>query len=476
MLSPGQMLQNRYRIVRTLGGGGMGTVYLAEDIRLAHKPCAVKELLPDPRATLEEQMQAAEQFQREAAILAHLSHPNLPNVYDYFEEANQFYLVMDYIEGETLADRLRRSPQGLPPEEVVGWGVQLCNVLEYLHSQHPPVIFRDMKPANVMVTPQGEVKLIDFGVARLFDPGKRTDTLKMGTAGYAPPEQYAGQGQTTPRSDIYALGVTLHELLTGDDPTAHPFTFAPPHQLNRAISTALSAVVMRAVQLDPAARYPSARAFREALEKTTHRRLRLPPVQKSGRTGTAVMAPMVAVPARRPTAPLRILTGLTKGILRLILNVLLAILVTVMVLGLVGTLLLSLIAQYVIANADWRLSEQTPGYLSITETELNEGMALAMEPYMLGVVQQMTVDFMPPDRALLSVAGDNWTVILEGRLQARDGAPMVIVERLNGVPLYIVGGLISGGINRGFQQAWQDAPVKMVEMNVFDQSIVVTFK
>ncbi|MGQ9467449.1 MAG: serine/threonine protein kinase [Anaerolineae bacterium] len=476
MLSPGQMLQNRYRIVRNLGGGGMGTVYLAEDIRLANKLCAVKELLPDPRATLEEQMQAAEQFQREAAILAHLSHPNLPNVYDYFEEANQFYLVMDYIEGETLADRLRRSPQGLPPEEVAGWGVQLCNVLEYLHSQHPPVIFRDMKPANVMVTPQGEVKLIDFGVARLFDPGKRTDTLKMGTAGYAPPEQYAGQGQTTPRSDLYALGVTLHELLTGDDPTAHPFTFTPPHQLNRAISPALSAVVMRAVQLDPAARYPSARAFREALEKTTHRRLRLPTVQQSGRTGTAVMAPMVAVPARRPTAPLRILTGLTKGILRLILNVLLAILVTVIVLGLVGTLLLSLIAQYVIANADWGLSEQTPGHSSITETELNEGMALAMEPYMLGVVQQMTVDFMPPDRALLSVAGDNWTVILQGRLQARNGAPMVIVERLNGVPLYIVGGLISGGINRGFQQAWQDAPVKMVEMNVFDQSIVVTFK
>lgn len=475
-MQPDQWLQNRYRIGRVLGGGGMGQVYLAHDARLGDKLCAVKELLQDPRATPEEQAQAADQFQKEAAILAHLSHPNLPNVYDYFEENGRFYLVMDYIPGETLADRLSRSPKGLPPEEVVAWGIQLCDVLEYLHSQNPSVVFRDMKPANVMITPEGTIKLIDFGVARLFDPGKRTDTLKMGTAGYAPPEQYAGQGQTTPLSDIYALGVTLHELLTGDDPTAHPFTFTPPHRLNPSVSPSLSMAVMRAVSLDPNDRFPSAGAFREALEKSTHRRLRLPRMQRTQGTGTAVMTSTVAAPARRRTTPLRILTGVARGVLRLTLNVLLALLVTGIVLGLVGTLILSLIAQYVIANADWGLSEQEPGSSVITEAEFNEGMAVAMEPYMLGVVQQMTVDFRPPDRATLSAVGSNWAVVLEGRLMARQGAPVVIVERLNGVPLYIVGGILSGGINRGFQQAWRDAPVKMIRMDISDEQIVAEYR
>lgn len=466
MLNSGDVLQNRYRIVRVLGGGGMGQVYLAEDTRLADKPCAVKELLPDPHATPEEQAQAADQFRREAAILAHLQHPNLPNVYDYFEEGGQFYLVMDYIEGETLAQRLYRSPQGLPPEEVVGWALQLCDVLEYLHRQNPPVIFRDMKPANVMVTPEGKVKLIDFGVARLFDPGKRTDTLKMGTAGYAPPEQYAGQGQTTPRSDIYALGVTLHELLTGDDPTAHPFIFTPPHQLNRAVSPALSAVVMRAVSLDPAARFPSARAMRDALEKSTHRRLRLPSLQRAGRTGTAVMPGTTAIAAPRPTTPLRIAARVGGGLLKLILNVLLALLVTAIVLGLVGTLILSLIAQYVIANVDWGLAGVGPGPSVLTEAEINEGLAVAMEPYMLGVIQEMKVDLALPDRAVLSVSGDGWGFRLSGRLGARNGAPVIIVERLNDVPLLVVGGILSGGINRGFRQAWEQSPLRLERLTV----------
>lgn len=474
MLTPGTVLQNRYRIVRVLGGGGMGQVYLAEDTRLADKPCAVKELLPDPHATPEEQDQAAEQFRREAAILAHLSHPNLPNVYDHFEENGQFYLVMDFIEGETLAGRLARSPQGLPPEEVVSWALQLCDVLEYLHSQNPPVIFRDMKPANVMVTPEGKVKLIDFGVARLFDPTKRTDTLKMGTAGYAPPEQYAGQGQTTPRSDIYALGVTLHELLTGDDPTAHPFTFTPPHQLNRAVSPALSAVVMRAVSLDPAARFPSARAMREALEKATHRRLRLPSVQRAGRTGTAVMPATAAVAVPRPTTPLRVATRVGQGLLRLFLNILLALVVTAVVLGLVGTLLLSLIAQYVIANVDWGLAGMRPGQSVLTERDFNEGMSIAMEPYTLGAVQ-LEVDFRPPDRVVLSASG-NLRFRLSGRLTARDGAPVILVERLNDVPLIGVGGILSGGINRGLRQAWSASPVRMARMTVQEDRIITEYR
>jgi len=134
-LEPDILLQDRYRIVKLLGGGGMGQVYLAHDTRLADKPCAIKELVPDPHLSAEEREQSAAQFHREAAVLAHLSHPNLPNVSDYFEEGERFYLVMDYVEGETLEQRLIESPDGLPQEDVVGWVVQLCDVLVYLHSQ-----------------------------------------------------------------------------------------------------------------------------------------------------------------------------------------------------------------------------------------------------------------------------------------------------------------------------------------------------
>ncbi len=331
MLEQGVLLQDRYRIVKVLGGGGMGQVYLAHDIRLADKFCAVKELIPDPHATPDEREQDTAQFHREAAILAHLSHPNLPNVSDYFEQGGNFYLVMDYIEGETLLDRLNRSPEGLPEQEVATWVMQLCEVLDYLHSHDPPVIFRDMKPANVMVTADGTVKLIDFGVARLFDPTKHTDTLKMGTAGYAPPEQYAGQGQTTPRSDVYSLGATLQELLTGDDPTAHPFVFTPPRQLNHSISPRLSAAVMKALSLDPYDRFPSAQALSRALQKSTRPRgLRLPVIQRQHGTGTAVMATATPLPARRSRV-----AGLALGLLRWLGRVVLTLVITLLIVAVI---------------------------------------------------------------------------------------------------------------------------------------------
>ncbi|GEM_PF-6944405 len=170
------------------------------------------------------------------------------------------------------------------------------------------------------------------------------------------------------------------------------------------------------------------------------------------------------------------LTSIGKGVLQLILNVLLAFLVTAIVLGLVGTLVLSLVARYVIANADWGFSNLQPGISVMTEADLNEGMAIAMEPYMLGVIQQMAVDFRPKDRVSLSIAGGDCTILLEGRLLARDGAPVIIVERLNGWPLYLVGGIISSGINRGFQEAWRDAPLKLVKLEVLEEQIVTEYR
>ncbi|MFQ6100346.1 MAG: serine/threonine protein kinase [Anaerolineae bacterium] len=474
MLEQNAMLQDRYRIVRVLGGGGMGQVYLAHDTRLADKPCAVKELIPDPHATPEEAEQAAAQFHHEAAILAHLSHPNLPDVSDYFEERGHFYLVMDFIEGETPAEQLSRSPGGLPQEMVVKWAIQLCDVLEYLHSQTPPVIFRDMKPANVMITPEGEVKLIDFGVARLFDPSKRTDTLKMGTAGYAPPEQYAGQGQTTPRSDVYALGATLYELLTGDDPTAHPFVFTPPRKLNPGISPSLSNAIMRAVSLDPDDRFPSVRAMKETLQKVTQpRRLRLPSIQRRRGAGTKVMAETAAVPAWRTSRPVRFALGTVRLLGRVALTILLAAAATALVLLLVAAFVLSAISERTIATADWQLEASGTGEFVLTEDEIRESMKVALEPYALDAIRGVDFDFRSPDKAVVSLNLSCGSISLQARLAEQDGVPTVILERMNNVPLYVVGGIVSGGINRGFRKAWEGSPIQVTSLTVQERQLTI---
>jgi serine/threonine-protein kinase len=268
MLAPGTVLQGRYRIVRTLGVGGMGAVYLAQDVRLANKLVAVKEMIPDPTASPAEQAQAQRQFQQEASMLASLNHLNVPRVSDHFSEGGKHYLVMDYVDGETLEAVLSRTPGFFPESQVLNWATQLCDVLTYLHSRHPPVIFRDLKPGNVMVDRSGTVKLIDFGIARLFKPGKTTDTLKMGTMGYAPPEQYVGKGQTDARSDIYSLGATLHHLLTKRDPTQHPpfsFNTAPPRSLNPSVSPHVEATITKAVAYDRAHRFKTASEMKQAI-------------------------------------------------------------------------------------------------------------------------------------------------------------------------------------------------------------------
>ena len=268
MLAPGTVLQNRYRIARTLGVGGMGAVYLAQDMRLASRQIAVKEMIPDPTASPADQAQARQQFQLEASMLSSLDHLNLPKVSDSFTEGGNHYLVMDYVDGETLEDIMDRTTGSMPEGQIINWAIQLCNVLTYLHSRQPPVIFRDLKPGNIMVDQSGTVKLIDFGIARFFKPGKKTDTLKMGTMGYAPPEQYVGKGQTDARSDIYSLGATLHHLLTGRDPTEHPpfsFDSAPPRSLNPAISPHIEATIIKALAYDRAQRFQSASEMRRAL-------------------------------------------------------------------------------------------------------------------------------------------------------------------------------------------------------------------
>ncbi len=227
-LAPSHLLKGRYRLIRQIGQGGMGAVYQAEDTSLGNRLVAVKEMSTQGLSP-EELAEVTEGFQREALLLAQLRHPNLPRIYEQFAEGNHWYLVMDFIDGETLEEHQAKAPGGrLPVQEVLQLGIQLATVLSYLHTRQPPIIFRDLKPSNIMLTPDGHLYLIDFGIARFFKPGQRKDTIPFGSAGYAAPEQY-GKAQTTPQADIYSLGATLHQLLSGTDPSQAPFVFAPLH-------------------------------------------------------------------------------------------------------------------------------------------------------------------------------------------------------------------------------------------------------
>jgi len=204
-LRPGQLLHGRYRIVRLLGSGGMSSVYLAEDERLAGKPWAIKVSKPAARDI--------DQLVHEARLLTALRHPHLPLIVDFYppDASGRSYLVMEYIEGATLGERMRERP--IPFAEAIGYAVPICEALSYLHSRHPPIVFRDMKPSNIMVTRQGQVKLIDFGIARSVLADKEHDTVKLGTVGFAAPEQYGGK-QSDARTDLYGLGALLAHILS----------------------------------------------------------------------------------------------------------------------------------------------------------------------------------------------------------------------------------------------------------------------
>jgi serine/threonine protein kinase len=257
-------LKQRYRIITPVGKGGMGAVYKAEDIQLGNRKVAVKEM-SQSGLTPQEISAAAEAFKQEAHLLAGLQHPNLPNIYDHFSENGRWYLVMSFIQGETLEEYLISKGGKLPLEEVLQPGIQLCTVLDYLHNQQPPIIFRDLKPANIMRTSDGHLYLIDFGIARHFKPGQAKDTAYYGSMGYAPPEQY-GRAQTTPRSDIYSLGATLYQLVSGHHPSTTPFRFPPLQSLVPTAPTELSALIMQMLELDEDKRPSSMQAVKQELQ------------------------------------------------------------------------------------------------------------------------------------------------------------------------------------------------------------------
>lgn len=241
----------------------MGAVYLAEDQRLPTR-WAIKEMKRDGLSA-EDLEHASELFRTEARLLSELRHRNLPRIVDFFEGDGKLYLVMDFIEGETLETRvLRDGPIALP--FAMDLCLQISDVLDYLHTRPSPVIFRDFKPANVMLTPQNEVKLVDFGIARIFRDDQTTDTRALGTPGYAAPEQY-GQGQSGPRTDLYAFGATLHFALSGRDPTEEPFVFPPLAQYRQDLPPELVSLLEACLNLQTNSRPESAFAVKRELEK-----------------------------------------------------------------------------------------------------------------------------------------------------------------------------------------------------------------
>jgi eukaryotic-like serine/threonine-protein kinase len=264
-LNTGQVLNNRYRIVKLLGQGGFGAVYRAWDNNLKG-PCALKE-------NLDTSTNAQDQFAREASLLYNLRHANLPRVTDHFVVAGQGqYLVMDYVEGDDLQSMLDRTPGGLPEDKVLVWMGQICDALGYMHSQNPPVIHRDIKPANIKITPQEQAILVDFGIAKTYDPNLKTIAgARAVTPGFSPPEQY-GAGKTDARSDVYALGATMYALLNGQPPPQSVDLLRQAESLpvlpNR-LSPHIRAAVERAMQFNPDMRFQTTAEFKAALQSSS---------------------------------------------------------------------------------------------------------------------------------------------------------------------------------------------------------------
>jgi serine/threonine protein kinase len=291
-LAIGTVLKNQYRIVRLVGGGGMAWVYQVEELPAGSgKLWALKELRPQTQDKAE-QATARKLFGQEAKLLRELDHVNIPKIADFFEENGRACLVMEFVWGESLEKRLEATNAPLLETDVLKWAIQLCDALQYLHTRRPPIIFRDMKPSNVMVTNTGLVKLIDFGIARTYKMGKKRDTVAMGSENYAAPEQW-GEGQTDPSSDVYALGATMYHLLANMAPTPAflPSEPLPLGNYNGALSKKTVALIAKSMDRRRKNRFQSAPEMREALTDALPMSY-VPPAM-----------PAVPRPARKPVQP-----------------------------------------------------------------------------------------------------------------------------------------------------------------------------
>lgn len=312
-LEPGTLLLDRYMIAKRVGGGGMGSVYQARDKRLADRLCAVKEMI-ELFADQSQRAKAVDDFKREAEVLAQLEHPSIPTVFDYFIESGRYYLVMKWIGGGDLAEQMRIRGGQVDELTVTRWAIQICDVLHYIHSQVPPIIYRDLKPANLMLDDKtGRVTLVDFGIARVVRPTEKGVTA-IGTMGYAPPELFAGKVEA--RSDIYSLGATMFHMLTGSDPQDNPlliFDFSKnpmPRQINPAITPDMERILIKSVAHKPEDRQLSALELGRNLEEHNARLSNRPPQSSTKfagsagpRTGSARLQDYPSPSGSRPSYP-----------------------------------------------------------------------------------------------------------------------------------------------------------------------------
>lgn len=261
MLEIGSLIDGKYKILNEVGHGGMSVVYLAMNEK-ANKQWAIKEVRKDGVKDFDVVKQS---LVAETDMLKKLNHANLPSIVDVIEDEDRFLIVMDYIQGNSLSKALEEFG-AQPQEEVIRWAKQLCDVLGYLHTRTPAIIYRDMKPANIMLKPDGNIVLIDFGTAREYKEKNLADTTCLGTMGYAAPEQFGGMGQTDARTDIYCLGATLYHLVTGMNPCEPPYEILPIRQVNPSLSSGLERIILKCTQRDPNDRYQSAAELMYALE------------------------------------------------------------------------------------------------------------------------------------------------------------------------------------------------------------------
>jgi len=299
----GEVLRERYRVCERIGQGGMGNIYLADDLRLEGRKCALKEVEHDRNLPQKVLSEAREQFLREATVLARLDHPNLPKVSDFFSVEEKDYLVMDYVPGKDLRTMMLEAKARnayLPENEVLDWAAQLADALAYLHKQNPPIVHRDIKPSNLKLTPQGFLKLVDFGLVKVLSPDEETITIiqGQGTVLYTPLEQYGGsESHTDVRSDLYAFGATLYHLLTNQPPVdarqrfLHPEGLVPPRKINPEISLRTEKAILWAMELHPDLRPDNVEVFRQYLFGTKELPQRPMLRQRRNFTLDALLAP-----------------------------------------------------------------------------------------------------------------------------------------------------------------------------------------
>ena len=490
----GKML-GHFEVVAKLGAGGMATVYRANQPSLGRQ-VAIK-VLSDELARDET---FRERFLREARAVAQLTHPNILPVYDFGkdEETGALYYVMQLVDGGTLSQRLE---QPMSVEEAVRIIVQIARALDYAHRHG--VIHRDVKPANVLLTPDGRPLLSDFGIAHIMQETHLTQTgTSLGTPAYMSPEQARGE-LADHRSDQYALGIMAYELLTGSVPfqadtpvgLLHQHAFVPPEPLRKlrpGLPKNLEKVVMRALAKYPVQRYASAGEFADELEAAVSGKRLLPwlkkrtPLETPSRGLSTARLPTTppAQPAVLPEAPTsfagragRALLGFGKGLLRTALIVLAVLIVVVATALVLASVVVGKLVEQTMVRQDWQLDTVDTG-VTYYYTQLNfeSGLQAAVEPYTLDALTDLRVELAPPDAVTFYGDFRGRDIALQFRIGEKDGIPDIQVERFNNAPLYIIGGILSGRVNSGLQQVWGDAPVRIESMTMTPERITVRYE